>query len=415
MSTIHIHIGQCGNQLSVPLWKNFTHCKTFGNESVFCSLDGWHRSIHIDSESKVLTSLPKTFKVREKNVIVGKRGRGTNFALGYHGIKCQGDDQLLENSMEAIRKEVERCDIYSGAVVYQSISGGTGSGLGSHLVEMLRDDYPCHQILSCAVAPCVSGESPLQNFNALLSLHWLQTYADAVILLLNDYYITHLNQLLESDESLRNSHISFKDINSVIANNLSGVLLPTDTLSSSRGITLGQEPWELIRTLTPMPTTKFISLTQHTSKTLSWEGLSSKVLDYQLRYSCAGNPTHSLSAVAVARGDRENSFMRAVKESLDRKIRKGVNFINWNPYPLDCWTAKFNSIGSKESRSLTLATNSTNILDHLNTVLSRSRLKLDSGAYLHWYHRYGISQEVFNESLETLQTVVSDYESMAKS
>lgn len=395
MSTVHIHIGQCGNQLSIPLWKNYSNSSDKGTEHLFKSMDGWQRSIHIDSESKVIYSLPKTFKVREKNIIVGKRGRGTNFALGYTGMTSQGDDHLIEESMEAVRKEIERCDMYCGCVVYHSLSGGTGSGLGSHLIELMRDSYPCSNILSCAVAPCASGESPLQNYNALLGLHWLQSYADSIILLPNDYYINHLNHLLQSGESSNlemHSQLSFQDVNKTIANNLSGVFLPTNSLSTAKGLSLGQEPWELIRTLTPMPSTKFITLTQHTSKKLSWEGLTSKILQYHPRFDSAGEPTQALSATVVARGDANNTFLSTMKTTQERKIKKGLTFVDWNPYPIDYWRAKVNTIGSKESRSLTLAINSTGFLDHVNTILSRALVKLEARAYVHWYYRHGISE-----------------------
>ncbi|XP_055865433.1 uncharacterized protein LOC106061289 isoform X1 [Biomphalaria glabrata] len=415
MSAVHVHIGQCGNQLSLPLWRNYSKCRSnHGQEQVFFSLDGWQRSVHIDSEPKVLKSLPQSMKVRETNLIKGKRGRGTNFGLGYNGTRFQNDNHILDDGCEAVRREIERCDLYSGAIVYHSLSGGTGSGLGAHFIESLKENFPCHNIISCAVAACASGESPLQSYNALLSLQWLQSYADAVIILPNDYYIKHLNHILlsENDDAIKNSQISFKDVNSVIANNLCGVFAPTDTLSTSRGISLGQEPWELIRTLTPMPSTKFINLTQHMSKKLTWEALASKTVQYNSKNKNHAIPMKTISAVTVARGDKENTFMTAVKSSLDKKIRKGVNFIDWNTFPLDCWTSKTNVIGAPKSRSLTLAINSTNVLDYFQTVLSNSSAKLNAGAYIHWYFRNGITQDIFDESTETLHQLISDYESI---
>ena len=51
-----------------------------------------------------------------------------------------------------------------------SLSGGTGSGLGSRLIEALRDEYGLSHLMSCAFAPHASGESPLQHYNSLLTL-----------------------------------------------------------------------------------------------------------------------------------------------------------------------------------------------------------------------------------------------------
>ena len=61
-----------------------------------------------------------------------------------------------------------------GTIVVHSLTGGTGSGLGSHLVERIRDAYPLAHVMSVAVSPHSSGDSPLQHYNSLLSLASLQ-------------------------------------------------------------------------------------------------------------------------------------------------------------------------------------------------------------------------------------------------
>ena len=88
--------------------------------------------------------------------------------------------------MESIRKEVERCDDYKGAVLTHSTSGGTGSGLGSHLLEEIRDNYPVNYIASITVLPFQLGETPLQNYNSILTLNWAQQYADCIIMFQNE-------------------------------------------------------------------------------------------------------------------------------------------------------------------------------------------------------------------------------------
>ena len=62
----------------------------------------------------------------------------------------------------------------------------TTVGLGSALLEALRTDYPLAFIMTATVTPFSQGESPLQHFNSLLSLSWLQSYSDAVLLFGND-------------------------------------------------------------------------------------------------------------------------------------------------------------------------------------------------------------------------------------
>jgi tubulin delta len=43
-------------------------------------------------------------------------------------------------------------------MIIQSLAGGTGSGLGAHLVHKLRQDYPETAIINFAVWPYTHGE-----------------------------------------------------------------------------------------------------------------------------------------------------------------------------------------------------------------------------------------------------------------
>ena len=64
-----------------------------------------------------------------------------------------------------------------GFIIAHSLIGGTGGGFGSQIVESCREEFPEDPILSVSVAPFVSGESPLQHYNSLLTLAWLQRFA----------------------------------------------------------------------------------------------------------------------------------------------------------------------------------------------------------------------------------------------
>ena len=43
-----------------------------------------------------------------------------------------------------------------------SLAGGTGSGVGSRLIEAMRDEYSTNMIFNTAVFPTMTGENPLQ-------------------------------------------------------------------------------------------------------------------------------------------------------------------------------------------------------------------------------------------------------------
>ena len=58
-----------------------------------------------------------------------------------------------------------------------SLIGGTGGGLGCCILESVKDEFPEIHITSVTTSPFVSGESPMQHYNALFTLAWLQRFA----------------------------------------------------------------------------------------------------------------------------------------------------------------------------------------------------------------------------------------------
>lgn len=66
--------------------------------------------------------------------------RGNNWAEGYfeRGRSSQRDS-VLNDAIECMRRCMEAADAIRSVSMYHSLSGGTGSGLGSRLLVELRD------------------------------------------------------------------------------------------------------------------------------------------------------------------------------------------------------------------------------------------------------------------------------------
>eukprot|EP00736_Rhodelphis_marinus_P010208 Rmarinus@m.5972 len=206
MTCLFVFVGQCGCQLGAQFW-SLVLSELVSVKSSFLDPSGRCRCVFVDSEPKVLTAVLRDTKgisgvrfrdvVREENVHVAQAGCGNNWAMGYSGqgygvvssnSKSSSDEppSLYANAMESIRLEVERAGWLSGIIVIHSISGGTGAGLGSRLLEGLRFTYPRHYIMSVSVAPFHQSDTILGPYNATLALAASQTYADAVLMLQNE-------------------------------------------------------------------------------------------------------------------------------------------------------------------------------------------------------------------------------------
>jgi tubulin gamma len=72
-------------------------------------------------------------------------------------------------------------------MMLHSIAGGTGSGLGSFLLERLNDRFPKKIIQTYSVFPDTtnSGDVVVHPYNSLLSMRRLTQNADSVVVLDN--------------------------------------------------------------------------------------------------------------------------------------------------------------------------------------------------------------------------------------
>lgn len=68
-------------------------------------------------------------------------------------------------------------------MLLHSIAGGTGSGVGSFLLERLNDRFPKRLIQTYSIFPDTqdSGDVVVGPYNSLLSLRRLTEFADSVV------------------------------------------------------------------------------------------------------------------------------------------------------------------------------------------------------------------------------------------
>ncbi len=76
--------------------------------------------------------------------------------------------------IDGIRREAEECDGCPSFLLLHSLAGGSGSGMGSRLLEHLRADFPLSYIVAASVVPRVAGDTPMQSLNATMALSFVQ-------------------------------------------------------------------------------------------------------------------------------------------------------------------------------------------------------------------------------------------------
>ena len=401
MSSVIVCVGQCGNQINYELWKLLM--PHLANLNI-CNADGKFPAVNVDTEHKVVKKLWNDFGTRynKNSLITGVKGCGSNWAVGYYGNKNSHEDSLLSRTLDAIRKETERCSSFSGIILIHSLAGGTGSGLGSLLHQMLREEYPMNYILSCAIAPYDGGESPLQEYNASLCLSSAHESADSILLFKNDEVMLKLKGACGRKQEQKNEPsplLSIRHCNHYIVQCIAQLILPTDSVSnnSDKCTGFGLEPWELVRSICPMPTMKFI----HAScAPCSAENIVSDAIKAANHRHGDGYCTN-ISGLFVVRGSIPTVHVNNIIEQM--------KFVKWNPFPVDIWTAKANPLTSGKVTSLAAATNCSAILPFLERTVTKARIKFNANAYLHWYTKYGCTKDDFVEAFTNLDSVIASY------
>jgi tubulin gamma len=113
---------------------------------------------------------------------------------------------------------IERCSILTqwyesglqGFMLTHSIAGGTGSGLGSFMLERLSDAFPKKIIQTYSVFPG-SGDIVVQPYNNMLAAKRLIENADSVVLVDN----LQLHKLVE--DNIKTQEASFSQTNQLVS------------------------------------------------------------------------------------------------------------------------------------------------------------------------------------------------------
>jgi tubulin alpha len=144
------------------------------------------RSIMLDLEPSVVDEI-RTGTYRQlfhpEQLISGKEDAANNFARGHYTV----GKEIVDLALDRIRKLADQCTGLQGFMVYQAVGGGTGSGLGSLLLERLSVDYGKKMKMGFTVYPSPQvSTAVVEPYNSVLCTHSLLEHQDVSIMLDNE-------------------------------------------------------------------------------------------------------------------------------------------------------------------------------------------------------------------------------------
>ena len=448
-SVVSLQVGQCGIQLGSSLLRTIAEeqtelnggelCESFFRKQRLVASDSYSikgvvektlaRSVLVDMEPKVIASTVRNdsayFRVDPRSCFAKQSGSGNNWARGFFEYGNKYGDDILDK----VRREVEKCDLFGGFLVMQSLAGGTGSGLGAKLAQLLKDDFQSSFLLNHCVWPYESGEVIVQNYNTLLTLSHLHDCSDGIIVTENESLLQTCKRRLDIPRP------TFDDLNKVAAKALASVLLPAERQSVDPydfGSSGAEQEQNLLGSLVehlcshpgfkmltmkcaPQVQTKALDFTEFKWSTiLKWLRqmlIVSSSLDETLDWGVKIDSGSSINRVHCK--SMGNFLVLRGREALDADVSSFADkalYPNWASDPLRVMCSKERFL--KHEMFATVVSNSQASIVPMRKVLDKAYGMFDEKAYVHHYEKCGLSYNDMEYAFANIEDIILRYESL---
>ncbi|MEZ5300661.1 MAG: tubulin beta chain [Verrucomicrobiales bacterium] len=420
---LSIHVGQCGNQIGEQFWRLVTRehgLNLDGSPNASAHTDRRNQGVFFDQVSPtkfvpraVLVDLEPGVISRveggdmaelfDSGSIVKKiPGAANNWARGY---KVEGE-KVIDQIMNVIDSAVEKTESLQGFMVTHSIGGGSGSGLGSLIIERLRQAYPRKKLFTFSVAPSpLISDSAIEPYNATLTLQKLKENADAVVLLDN-----HALFKIASAKLKRSPN--YMDLNNIIA-----LIMSSITASLRFPGSLNTDLGEFLVNLVPFPGNHFLTASFAPMVAATAEGgkVNAAFDDVVQETFSPENFTAALdfqqgvylSACGLFRGHVSAKEVDANMAD----IRGTLNFASYVPTGIKIGVTETPPEGFERS-GLALV-NHTGIAQVFDRLVGQFDAMFENRAYTHWFEAAGVDHAQLEAARHSVADLAQSYKDAA--
>jgi len=362
------------------------------------------RAVLVDLEPGTMESV-KTSTLsglfRPDNIVHASNGAGNNWAKGHY---TEGSE-LVDQVLEAVRREVEASDSMQGFQLCHSLGGGTGSGLGTLILTKLREEYPDRMLSTFSVLPSQKvSDTVVEPYNATLSLHQLIENADSVVCLDNQALYNICTNTLKMPSP------QYEDLNHLVSQVMSGVTcslrFPGQVNSDLRKLSVN---------LVPFPRLHFFqvgyaplnALSAKNFTPLNINELTSQLFDARnLMVHADPRKGKYLSVSCLFRGKVASQEVDAAMASV--QVKNSQYFVDWIPNNVNSSICDIAPKGL--NMAATVVSNSTSIQAVFKRIALQFSAMFKKKAFLHWYLSEGMEELEFTEAEANLNDLVAEYQ-----
>eukprot|EP01084_Bolivina_argentea_P116498 206982_1 len=324
--------------------------------------------------------------------------------------------EFIDNVINKIRMEIETCDNLQGFNMIHSISGGTGSGLGTLILVKLRDNYPDKKAFTFTIYPSTTHIYSAHNhnfhiYNSILAIDRLIENTDLTFNINNDI----LYNICKT--KLKLLHPTFEDINWCISLLISGI---TSTFRFYTEPSLNTNLKSMYSTFTIYPRLHFLASTHSPFFALN---------EYKYNYNISKIIHESWSNVTIPINydngliwNYATCFRSYYKNATDkmnqylstlRRPRKREFFCSWNPNNVQSCVVYDggNNYYSKIVPLISTSIIQTTAMKCVYQYITGKFAKLyKRKSYLYWYKNEGMDEMEFEMADKNIRDLITEYQ-----